>query len=60
MSDLPSSPTSTASTHANLPLVAIYWLIVGIPLCWGVYQTVQKSIPLFHVTASGPTTTPPR
>ena len=23
------------------------WAIVGLPLAWGVYQTVLKSLPLF-------------
>jgi hypothetical protein len=23
------------------------WLIVALPLAWGVYQSVQRSIPLF-------------
>ena len=33
-------------------LVAVYWLVVALPLGWGVFQTVQKSIPLFHVTSA--------
>ncbi len=43
-------------------LAVVYWLIVGIPLAWGVYQTAQKSVPLFHVTDSAPSAaaaTPP-
>jgi len=27
--------------------LAIAWAIVGVPLAWGVYQTVLKSVPLF-------------
>lgn len=27
--------------------IAIAWAIVGLPLAWGVYQTVLKSVPLF-------------
>jgi hypothetical protein len=27
--------------------IAIAWAIVGVPLAWGVYQTVLKSVPLF-------------
>jgi hypothetical protein len=27
--------------------IAIAWSIVGIPLAWGVYQTILKSLPLF-------------
>ena len=32
-------------------LVAISWLIVLIPLGWGVVQSVVKSLPLFRVAA---------
>ena len=28
--------------------VAIAWLIVGLPLLWGVWETVKKSLALFH------------
>jgi hypothetical protein len=28
--------------------VAIAWLVVGIPLLWGVSQTFVKSLALFH------------
>jgi hypothetical protein len=32
----------------NSPLqIALSWVIVGLPLAWGVYQTVLKSLPLF-------------
>ena len=57
MSDYPVSgqanpaPAPTA-TNTSAPLVAIYWLIVLVPLGWGVYQTVQKSVPLFHVAGT--------
>ncbi len=27
--------------------LALAWAIVGLPLAWGVYQTVLKSLPLF-------------
>jgi len=27
--------------------LALAWLIVGIPLAWGVYHSVRKSLPLF-------------
>ena len=32
---------------SSTPRVVIYWLIVLIPLAWGVYQTIVKSLPLF-------------
>ncbi len=29
-------------------VVALAWLLVGIPLAWGVYQTFIKSLALFQ------------
>lgn len=29
-------------------LVAISWTLVGIPLAWGIYKTLQKAAVLFH------------
>ena len=55
MSDYPipdRTKTATTPVNTSAPLVGIYWLIVLIPLGWGVFQTVQKSIPLFHVTST--------
>jgi hypothetical protein len=31
--------------------VAIYWIIVLIPLGWGVYQSIVNSLPLFGASA---------
>ena len=28
----------------------VAWIWIAVPLCWGIYQSVQKSLPLF----SGP------
>jgi hypothetical protein len=28
--------------------IAVSWLVVGIPLLWGVSQTFVKSLALFH------------
>ncbi|HET9846224.1 MAG TPA: hypothetical protein VFQ02_10745 [Nitrospira sp.] len=28
--------------------LAIAWMLIAVPLGWGVYQSVQKSMPLFH------------
>jgi hypothetical protein len=28
--------------------VAIAWLVVGVPLLWGVWETVKKSLALFR------------
>jgi hypothetical protein len=39
-------------------LILVAWLIVGIPLGWGVYNTVLSSMKLFQATAT-PTAAPP-
>jgi len=40
---------SHAPVSPLMPLyLAIAWLWVGIPLAWGVYQTIKKSLPLFQ------------
>jgi hypothetical protein len=36
----------TETTHFTLR-IALTWAVVGLPLAWGVYQTVLKSLPLF-------------
>lgn len=28
--------------------IAFAWLVVGVPLAWGIYQTVMKSLALFQ------------
>ena len=28
--------------------LALAWMLIAVPLGWGVYQSVQKSMPLFH------------
>jgi hypothetical protein len=33
-------------------LLAAAWLVVTIPLAWGVYQTAKKSLPLFRMSAA--------
>ncbi len=39
-------PTEKSTTSPLLILLA--WLFVGIPLAWGVSQTLLKSLALFH------------
>ncbi len=48
--------TSSTEVKRSSPLlIAVAWLIVGIPAAWGVEQTIVKSMSLFreppHVTA---------
>ncbi len=40
--------TSRQSDQSNLPMLCIAWLVVGIPLGWGVVKSVEKSLPLFQ------------
>lgn len=35
-------------TRSSPASVAISWLIVGVPLLWGVWETIKKSMALFH------------
>jgi hypothetical protein len=48
-------PAATRSPYAprtSPALVAAAWLVVCLPAAWGVYQTIKKSIPLFHPPAA--------
>jgi hypothetical protein len=50
--DTPTSENTRdmpASDGGQTTLLIIAWLWVGIPLLWGVYQTLMKSLPLFRV-----------
>jgi len=48
--DLPPTATDagTAGPRTSPALVAVAWLVVGVPLAWGVAQTVTKSLDLFR------------
>jgi hypothetical protein len=37
--------------------IAIAWILVTVPLGWGVYQSVVKSLPLFRMTTAAPAPT---
>lgn len=42
--------------------LAAAWIVVTIPLAWGVYQTASKALPLFRgaaATATRPSPLPP-
>jgi hypothetical protein len=45
MAEISGAPAHT--TAGQKLLVALAWIYVGIPLAWGVTQTVLKSIALF-------------
>ena len=39
---------SQPENHTPAWAIVAAWLFVGIPLAWGVYQTVMKSMNLFQ------------
>jgi hypothetical protein len=42
-------PDSTAQADSGTTLMlAVAWLFVGIPLAWGVFNTVKTALPLFQ------------
>ncbi|MBW8739770.1 MAG: hypothetical protein JF621_22490 [Streptomyces turgidiscabies] len=42
-----SSPSENADRPDRRPLIAFAWLWVGAPLCYGLYELVQKATQLF-------------
>jgi len=42
------SSTPIASGSTPLPVVVLAWLVVGLPLAWGVWITLQKAVILFR------------
>jgi hypothetical protein len=42
---------SRPGEKTSLLLLAAAWLVVTIPLAWGVYQTAKKSLPLLRMSA---------
>jgi hypothetical protein len=47
------------SRKTSLSLVLLAWLVVAIPLGWGLYQSVVKSRPLFTAPALPSSSTQP-
>ena len=35
-------------TRTSWALVAVAWILVGIPLGWGIYKTLQTAVVLFR------------
>lgn len=50
--------SSSSPRASSLPLVFIYWLIISIPMGWGIYKTWQKSVPLFKASDTAAVGTP--
>lgn len=46
-----SAPGRDADGHEaagnQTPRLVVSWLIVGLPLAYGIYQTISKTLPLF-------------
>ncbi len=40
--------TDTNVKHTSPVSIAIAWIIVGVPLLWGVLETAKKSLALFQ------------
>jgi len=41
-------PGSEEPRHGQWGLVVVAWLLVGVPLLWGVWMTLQKAAALFR------------
>ncbi len=42
------SSGDTRSSPRSWLAVVIVWTLVGIPLAWGVYKTLQTAVKIFH------------
>ncbi len=47
MSTSLSSSEQQPTTHTPAGLIAFAWTLVGIPLAYGLYQTVTRAVALF-------------
>lgn len=43
-----NSPSDQPHADSHVVRLIISWLWVGVPLAWGVWQTIIKSLPLFE------------
>jgi hypothetical protein len=43
----PHAQPVAASSGGQLVLLAFSWVAMGLPLAWGVYETLQKTAALF-------------
>jgi len=42
------SDTNSKPSRASWVMVALAWVLVGIPIAWGLYQTVRSAVALFR------------
>lgn len=40
-------PATASQKSGSVLVLALAWLAVGLPLLWGVAQTLKKALPLF-------------
>lgn len=44
-----NTPVDTSPQAASSPVrLIVSWLVVGLPLAWGIIETLKKSLALFH------------
>lgn len=43
-----SEEKDTAPDRGSWTVVAIAWTLVGVPLGWGIYKTLEKALVLFR------------
>jgi hypothetical protein len=41
-------PAARAAQRGNALLLVVSWVWVGVPLAWGVFETLQRSLGLFR------------
>ncbi len=44
---MPDRGEAGGASPGSWALVAVAWVLVGIPLAWGIYQTLQTAVKLF-------------
>jgi hypothetical protein len=44
----PANQSETGSGQQRLAVVLLAWLLVSVPLIWGVWQTIKKASALFR------------
>jgi len=48
MNDQTTSPQGDHPSPGSWVFVALAWILVGVPLLWGMYQTAKKAVVLFR------------
>ena len=43
-----NNPVAAQTDKTSTASLAFAWLLVGLPLLWGVWETFKKSLALFH------------